>query len=309
MAIIDLVITAILIFVKRSKADMKLNIKKLSLLLPALFLFSVFTLYPFFSGIYYSFTEWDGINSPVFIGFGNYIRLFTEQGLKQSFINTMIFCLVTMLVSNTISIFLAVCLSEPLKTRGALRTIFYIPCIISLMAVSVIWGNILNYDGLLNGVLKFIGLSSIMKDWISNMGTALLSLIAISIWSGVGFGTVIYLAGIESIPKEMYESAKIDGVNAWEKFSHITLPLLMPSVTICTFLGLTGSLKIFDLPYIMTKGGPGDATSTIALFIYNQAFTNYRYGMATAAGILFMFTILVVTFLQLKFTREKEVEF
>jgi raffinose/stachyose/melibiose transport system permease protein len=278
-------------------------------MIPSILIFFTFVYYPFISSLYYSFTQWDGINKPVFIGWENYKNLFQDRLVIHSVLNTFYIALFCTVINNPLSLFLAMLLHKPLRTKSILRAVFYLPVVISMVVVSVVWGNLLQYEGVVNALLQKLGLDMIVHDWLGDSATSLITVILINVWYATGYGAVIYLAGLESIPAEIFEAAIIDRAAGWTKFRYITLPLVMPSVTICTFLGLVGSLKFFDLPYVLTKGGPGDSTSTLALVIYNFAFKNGTYGYATAAGILFMILILIVTTVQLRYTRKREVEY
>jgi raffinose/stachyose/melibiose transport system permease protein len=281
---------------------------KVVFVFPALLLFLVFVIYPFISSIHYSFTQWDGVSKPVYIGLGNYTRLFTDSGYLAAIKNTFLFSVANVILGNPLSLLLALLLNRPMIGRGALRTIFYLPAVLSLMVVSIIWGAILNYSGPVNEVLKFIGMGGITRDWLSDFNFVMPSLILILIWQGTGYGAIIYLAGLQSISPEVNESAEIDGAVHWTKFRYITLPLLMPSVTIVTFLGLSRNLKIFDLPYIMTNGGPGNASVTLAMKVYTQAFRDSNFGYATASGLVLFLFVLIVSFLQISLTSRREVE-
>ncbi|RKP44791.1 sugar ABC transporter permease [Cohnella endophytica] len=277
--------------------------------LPALIIFLMFTFYPFVSSLYYSFTEWDIVSKPKFIGLDNYRNLLEDKLFIRSAVNTLTICLFVVILQNPLSLLLGLVLNKPFRSSYFLRTAFYLPLIVSLVVVSVTWSNLLQYDGVFNELLIRLGAENLIQDWLGTTSSALSSIILIQLWYGTGYGAVIYLAGLQSIPHEVYESAQIDGAKGWSKFRFITFPLLMPSFTICTFLGMVGALKFFEMPYIMTNGGPGDATSTLALVIYNFAFKNNTFGYATAAGILFMIAISIVTAFQLKLTRSKEVEY
>ena len=284
-------------------------LQKLVFVIPALFFFTVFVIYPFFSSIRYSFTQWDGVSEPNYIGWGNYLRLLSDSSFLAAIKNTMIFALANIVLGNPLALILALLLYRRFPGRDALRTVFYLPAVISLMVISIIWGSILNYNGPVNGFLSLLGLGGITQDWLSGMNTVMPSLVLILLWQGTGYGAIIYIAGLESIPQEINEAALIDGVNVWTRFWHVTLPLLMPSVTIVTFLGLSGSLKIFDLPYIMTHGGPGNASVTLAMKVYTQAFQDSNFGYATASGLVLFLFVLVVSVLQTTLTRKREVEY
>lgn len=281
---------------------------RITFIIPALFFFFVFVIFPFLQSIYYSFTDWDGVSKPMFVGLKNFHRLFTDTSFIEAIKNTLIFCGTSILIGNPLSLLLALFLSRKIRGIGILRTIFYLPAVISLMVVSLTWSIILNYDGVINYCLKTIGLGAYIQDWISNLSTSLASIVFIMMWGGIGVGAVYYLAGLQSIPEEINESAAIDGAEGWSKFKGITLPLLMPSITIVTFLNLVGSLKIFDLPFIMTNGG-GGTTSTIALKVYQFAFANSTFGYSTAGGLILFIFVSIVSFSQVMYTRSREVEY
>jgi len=289
--------------------EKKLSLQRLLMIVPAFVLFTVFVIYPFASGLYYSLTNWDGITVTKFIGLDNYLRLAQDRVFIKAAMNTFLVCGVGILIGNPIAILLAVLLNQNLKFKGVLRSAFYIPNVMSMMAVSVLWTLILRYEGLFNALMDILGLGNLKKDWIGDFNTVMPSIIIILFWLGTGVSIIIYLAGLNSIPTEIHEAAIVDGVKPWSSFRHITFPLLMPFITINVFLGLTGGLKLFDLPYVMTGGGPGHASDTIALVIYGYAFKSNLYGYATAAGIVFMMMILAITLIQLKVTRSREVDY
>ncbi|WNR45963.1 carbohydrate ABC transporter permease [Paenibacillus roseipurpureus] len=277
-------------------------------IIPALCLFSIFVYYPFLGGVFYSFTQWDGVNTPVFIGMKNYMDILQDSQIRQATLNTLYIVFVGIGVSTPLSLLLALGLNRPLKSKHILRTVYYLPSVISLIVVSLVWGNILQYDGILNALLTQAGLGVFVKDWLGTVDTALLSMVSIMVFQSVGYGAVIYLAGLQSIPQDLKEAARMDGASGWYEFWHITLPLLMPSITISTFMSLVGGLKMFDLPFVLTNGGPGYSTTTLALTLY-KFLSNLTYGYAAAGGVLFMIMIVIITLLQLNFTRKREVEY
>lgn len=283
-------------------------IKKISFILPLFLVMFVFILYPFISSLYYSLTQWDGVSKPVFIGFDNYARLLDSQSFKNALNHTLFYTVATLLITNPLSMGLALLLNTRLKGRVILRTVFYLPAVMSLVVVSYLWSVILSYDGIFNRLLIMLGLENQTLDWLGNMDKTPWAIYFVLFWTALGSGMVFYLAGLQAIPKELYESAAIDGVKKWSKFWHITFPMLMPSITVVTFFGLAGTLKMFDLPFIMTSGGPGDSTTTLAMMVYNQAFRDSTFGYATASGIVMFLLIIVASVIQLKLTRSREVE-
>ncbi|MFC5404371.1 carbohydrate ABC transporter permease [Cohnella soli] len=277
-------------------------------ILPATVLFVAFVYYPFATSVFYSFTEWDSIRPAKFIGWDNYVFLLEDSKMLQAAKNTLMITFFGIVVQNPLSLFLALLLNRSFRTKILLRIAFYLPVVVSLVVTSIVWGNILQYDGLLNGLLEKLGLQAWGRDWLGNTRTVFPTIIALTQWQGLGYCAVIYLAGLQAIPQELYEAAKIDGAKAGSRFMHVTLPMLMPATTIVVFLTIVGGLKMFDIPYIMTGGGPGSASYTITLAIYNAAFRENTYGYAIAAGIVLMLFIMVVTLIQLRMMRRKEVE-
>lgn len=287
----------------------KLNyMKRITFIIPLFFLLSVFVVYPFVSSLYYSLTQWDGVSNPTFVGLDNFISLFSESNFKAAFANTLFYTFANILFINPLSMALALFLCTKVKGRSLLRTVFYLPVVLSPMVVSYVWTAILTYDGVLNKIMGLFGLEKYTIDWLGNMEKTPWALVGVLVWSGLGSGMIFYIAGLQSISKELYESAAIDGVNTWNKFRYITFPLLMPTITVVTFFGMAGTLKIFDLPFIMTDGGPGRATISLAMLVYKQAFKNMTYGYATATGLIMFIFVVTVSFLQIRLTRSREVE-
>jgi raffinose/stachyose/melibiose transport system permease protein len=278
-------------------------------LLPALIIFTVIVYYPLISSFRYSLTDWTFLGGNYnFIGFKNFIEIFRNDLVIAGIKNTSIFVLYCTFLGNTLALLLAIILDKNMKFKNYLKTVFYIPCLISTIIVSAVFGDILQYHGILNELFNKLGLSFLVNDWFSNIKTALPMLIGLNSWQFVGYGSIIYLAGLQTIPNEYYEAAKIDGAGGFEIFKQITLPLLMPSITIMTFMSITGGFKLFDIPYVMTNGGPGMATETMCTAIYRLAFSQRRFGLATAVSVVFFFAIAIFSVLQVNFTRKKEVQ-
>lgn len=290
---------------KRSTLD---YLQRVSFMIPVLFIIVAFVAYPFFSSIYYSFTDWNGISKPEYVGLLNYKNLLKDITFRHSLQNILFFTLGTIVLINPLSMALALILNSKIKGRSLLRTLFYLPSIISLIVISNVWVIILSYDGLLNKIIGKFGLEQLQTDWLGDFDKTPWMLLFIILWQGVGNSAVFYIAGLQSVPTELYEAADIDGVGRWSRFFRITFPLLMPAVTIVTFFQLSGTLKLFDLPLIMTKGGPADVTLTPTMLIYNQAFQYNAAGYATTTGVILLIMIFAVSSLQLWLTRTREVE-
>lgn len=280
--------------------------------IPTVLIFLFIIAIPTVSGICYSFTNWSGISSEIkFIGIDNYKRLFEDKVFLIAIKNTLILTAVVVILQNFFGLMLAMALnSKKIKGRDALRAIFFIPSLLSIIVVGYTWLYILNvHVGILGMVLKSLGIEQIVKyDVFLKPLPAILTVAFTMIWQFSGYNMVIYLAGLQSIPQELYEASNIDGANKVQKFMNVTLPLIVPSITVNSFLNVIGCLKIFEHVYIMTKGGPGNTTETVGTFIYNSAFSSSQMGYGTAISTVLFLGILVVTIIQVKFLRSKEVE-
>lgn len=279
-------------------------------ILPVLIFFTMFLLYPQVINLRYSFTNYDGFSSNYsYIGLENFARFFSQADPKGmiSFKNTLKFSFFALLIGVPLQLVLALIFYNGVKGESFFKGLLYIPAVISLVIISVGWNDILQYRGLLNRILELIGLTP--YDWLGSTKTALGCFIFINAWQFTGYGTIIYLAGLNSIPSELLESASIDGAVGFRKFVYITLPLMMHSITIALFMGLTGSLQMFVLPFIMTGGGPLDSTLTFAMNIYNNAFKFQRFGYAGAMAILFTLFIGTISLIQMHITRKREVDY
>lgn len=276
---------------------------------PALSWFVCIVWYPMLMGIYYSFTDYDGLKRNFhMIGWENYLRLLSNKYIQGSFATTLKFALASTIVCNLLQLILALIFDLRFRCSKFIRIAFYIPVLLSTVALSGIFKNIMQYRGVLNSLLKLMGIDWLILDWFSNKTGAFVMVEGINIWQWLGYGAIIYLAGLQTIPVELLDAAKVDGAGSWKTFMQIKLPLLMPSITILTFLNLTGGLKLFDLPYTLTNGGPNDATETISMVIYRTAFTEQKMGLASAVSVVFFLMIAVVSILQVVNTRKKEVE-
>ncbi len=279
-------------------------------LLPALVIFTAFVIYPLLGSLYYSLTSWDGLDPNLqFVGLANFQQLLSDPTVFIDLRNTLVFAGGVMVLQNGLALLLAIILDGLLRRLTFLRVLFLIPAMLSSLAIGYIWSYIYNpLFGFLNAFLGRIGLSAWQQDWLGNPHLALSSLIVTNSWQFMGFGMVIFLAGLQAVPTELYEAANIDGTSGWQRFWRITFPLIAPAVTINVILTLIGSMKVFDLIFVMTNGGPGDASESLALRIYKEAFTLNHFGYATAVGIVMSLLILALSVLNLRLLRKREVE-
>lgn len=291
------------------KKKYKSTISLLMFIAPFTIIFSIFMLYPLSKGIVLSFTDWNGISPEMkFVGLKNYIEVFAKD---SRFINSLkvtgLYTVCNVVFSNALGLLLAVFIERSGKIKNVLRTLFFIPYILSLVVVGFTWK--LMYTKVAADLYQIMGVGLFNVDFLGDSGIALLSVIMMSIWQGIGYYMLIYIAGLQSLDTAVLEAADIDGASEWRKFFRIKIPLLMPSLTICIFTSIADSLKVFDAVFVLTSGGPGYATETMALNIYNEAFGSanlYGYGMAKA--VILAVIILIVSVIQLGYFKKKEVE-
>lgn len=256
------------------------------MLAPAGVLLGLFFLWPFVRGVFISMTRWDGFSTPVFIGIGNYAKLFHDSLFHGALLNNLIFVVMILVFKNGLGLGLALLLDRALFVRGPIRAAVFIPVTLSFAATGLLWSWIYNpVFGLLNAALDAVGLASWKRSWLGDADIALYSIIAVDIWKWLGFHAVIYLAGLQTISAELYEAARIDGANALRRFWHITLPLMMPVVLINVILGLSGAfVRNFDIVQVLTQGGPNHATEVVMTLMVKTAFQDGNMGYASAMG-------------------------
>jgi len=272
---------------------------------PAVFIFSVFFVFPVISSFYVALTKWDGINPNLtFVGLKNLKTLLADQRFWSSMLITFKYSIAVTLIQNTLGIILALAVSRKIFTP--FRVLFLIPPLLSTVAVGNMWSYILNPRGGLNKFLINLGLRSWRQEWLGAK-LALYSIMATTIWKWTGMAMIIYLAGLQAIPTGIQEAASIDGVSPWQRFRYITFPLIAPSFTINMVLSLIGSLKVFDIIWIMTGGGPGGATESMTTYIFKLAFDRNRFGYGTMAGVGMFVVILILSIIQMRFLSRREI--
>jgi raffinose/stachyose/melibiose transport system permease protein len=274
---------------------------------PALLIYSIFFVIPAIAAFYYSFTDWrlDRIDLK-FIGWDNFEKIFSDKTLILALKNTAIFAVVTVAGKNIIGLLLAVALNMRLKTKNLLRAIFYSPSILSILVISILFTPMLRTEGTINRVLEAVGLHSLSQAWLTNPSLVIWTIAIVSIWQSAGFQMAIYLAGLQSISQEYYEAATIDGASSWKSFFKITLPLLLPAININLMLTLIGGLKVFSEVYVMTGGGPGNASQVVGTIIL-RSFGEGNWGLGTAVNTLLFVVVTIIAIPLLIFMRRKEV--
>jgi raffinose/stachyose/melibiose transport system permease protein len=274
---------------------------------PAVIVILLFVEIPFLMSVTYSFTKWNGLDKAArFIGLANYRELLTDPGFVGAMSFTVIFTVLTVAAINVIALLLAVILDMRIRGKNVLRAAFYIPNIISLIVIGYVWRFIFSrgFDSL--GSLTHLGIFQL--SWLGDPHLVFFSVVLVSVWQSIGFYMVIYIAGLQTVPREQLEAAVIDGTSPVSRFFRITLPLIMPSVTVAVFYSISNALKTFDVIFSLTFGGPGTATTSIALDIYKTAFSDNRFGYGSAKSVVLFLLILVVTVAQLNAFKRREVQ-
>lgn len=275
--------------------------------LGALVLYSVLYVLPSLIGIGYAFTDWSAFSSEIhFVGLKNFKEIFSpEENYVKYLGNTILFTLFTTIMKNILGLLLAVLLTKSVKALNFHRAVMYMPSVLSALIVGMIFKSILNpRDGLMNEFLRLFGVEG--PKWLSNPKLAIWSVMAVDIWKGMGYIMTIFIAGIMSISPTYYEAAELDGANAWHKFKSITLPMLMPTITVTTVLNVIYGLKVFDTVYALTNGGPGYATEVLYTSVYKE-FGLGRYAVGTALSSVMFVVMVVVGFFLIKMMTKNEV--
>lgn len=266
---------------------------------PAVAVYLMVMIYPTISGAALAFTNSKGGRTSDFIWFDNFVRLANDPAALGSITNTVLLTLSLVVVQTGLALVLALGLHQRLKTRGFLRTVFFLPFILPSLIVGVLWQFLYSPNGPLDSALDGVGLGFLSRLWLGDSSIALWSVIVALIWQNVGFSMVVFLAGLEQIPTELYEAAAIDGATGRRTFWHVTRPLLGPATTINLTLTLVGALKIFDQIFVMTGGGPGFATDVLSLVTYRQSFVLGNWGYGSAIALVLTMIVAAAAFVQL----------
>ncbi len=277
----------------------------------ALALYLLFFVLPSIMGFFYSFTDWNAYSDKVnWVGLANLQVVFgSGKGYLHSIENTVVFTVTTIILKTVIALGLALLLTRGIKRFANWhRVIMYMPAILPMLVVALVFKSILNpATGLLNTFLRSIGLGFLAQKWLVDIHWALPSVIGVDTWRGIGYIMVILIAGLQAIPQEYYEAASIDGASAFTAFFHITLPLLMPVLLVTTVLNLLYGLKVFDIVFVLTNGGPGRATDVVYTAIFDE-FSKGRYGIATALSTMLFIVMVVLGYFMIRLMHPREVE-
>lgn len=269
---------------------------------PPVILFLVFTLLPMIMAIGLSFTKYDVINPPRFVGIANFAKMFRDEFFWIALKNTCVYTLMYVPAGLLLSLGAAMFLNADQKMVGLFRTLFYLPVLSSTVATATLWFWILNPQlGLLNGVLELFGITG--KAWLYDSKLAMFSIVLMSLWAGFGGNMMIFLAGLKGIPQIYYEAAQIEGANRWQMFTRITLPSITKTTFLVSTMLIIGTFQVFDQAFVLTKGGPGNATITIVYYIYNNGFKNLDMGYASSISLILFVIILAMTVINSKINK------
>ncbi len=276
--------------------------------LPALVAILISVEIPFLMSVFSSFTKWNGLDrAQTFIGLENYKELILDDlDMWKAFGFTLRLTLGSVIVTNITALLLAVLLDSDLKGKNTLRAAYYVPNIISLIIIGYIWRFI--FSAGFESFYQITGLEFFMFSWLGDVDLVYFSVLMVSVWHSLGFYLVVYIAGLQTVPRDLIEAAMIDGASAVGRFFRVTLPLIMPSITVSVFHSLSNGLKAFDVIFSLTNGGPGNSTTTIALDIYRTAFVINRFGYGTAKSVILFLIILILSLFQIRMFKQREVE-
>lgn len=291
----------------RGRRALRHNLIGWLFLAPAIALIGIFTITPFAQAILLSFQSWDGVSPDTpWVGLANYDFVASDPIFWASMRNVAFFGVVGFVAGNGVALVMALAVNSVTRGRTFFRTVFYLPGVLSVVVVGLLFSFILAPgSGVLNRLLGMMGLGTLQQNWLGEPAVALPAVAAVFVWFHWGFGFLLFLAGLQDVPKELYEAAELDGANRWSKFRYITWPQLAPVTSIVSLLTLLAALQIFGTVQVLTNGGPGHHTMVPTLAIYNEAFVNWRYGSAAAMSVIFGGALVLLSLIQLALTRRR----
>ncbi len=275
---------------------------------PLIAVFVLVVVIPFFTGIGYSFVEWNGLAKvpKVFVGFDNYAGVFTDENFWASMGRTVVFTLITVVTVNVLALAFSLIVTTRLAARNVGRAMLFLPYLIGGLILGYIWKFVLGECMTTLG--EMFGNQEVFFNWFTDKTMSFVAMVVVATWQMAGYMMIIYIAGLQAISDDVIEAASVDGAGFWSSLFRIRLPLLMPSITICLFLTLSNCFKIYDVNLSLTGGGPNNATQMISMNIFNEIFAKSRFGYGQAMAIVFFLVVAATTLLQVKFTSDKEVE-
>lgn len=275
----------------------------LVLVLPGLLLFAMFLLWPLLNAFVNSVFRWDGLSPKIFVGFANYLQVFTSPEVGAAVVHTVIYALGTAVAKIVIAFGIALVVGRAFRGVAVFRSVLFVPVLMSFVAVGVLWSFVLDPNrGLLNETLGFFGLPS-TTAWLGDPGLALPSLMAVDVWKWLGYHVILFVAGLQAVRADLYEAGRVDGASPWQLFRNITLPAMRTMIALNFIIAVAGALNVFDLVYVMTKGGPYGSTETVMTLMYHEAFAVQHYGFASALAVVLFIGVGLATIAQLRMLR------
>ena len=284
--------------------------KKKSILftIPAFLIYTVLMIVPIIGAFLLSFTDWNGISAAYNItGAKNYLDMLSDERLRNAIFVTLKITVVVAVTVNVLGLLIAMMLNRARRMTNVFRSIFFLPYVLSTVAISFIWLAILSYTGVLNSLLDMVGLENLAADYIGNANNAIWSICVIEIWRMLGFHMVLYLASIQTVPQSLYEACIMDGGSRWHQFRYVTLPMIVPGITISVIMSIMTEMKQYDIFKVITNGGPGYATETVTYNIASLAFGNNMLGYSSAIAVFLFIVIAAISVLQIQLSKKLEV--
>lgn len=275
--------------------------------IPAVLLFAIFHTYPALQGIYYSFTNWDGLSlSYEFVGFKNYLSLFKDINVLNSYLFTFKFAVLATVLVNVISLLVAMGLNAKIKYKNFFRGVYFLPNVLSVLIVGFIFNYL--FANVVPELGQKLGIALFSTNILGNEDWAWIGVVIVAVWQACAFNTILYLSGLQTVPSELYEASGLDGANKWQEFWHITFPMIAPFFTINMVLAMKNFLQVFDHIVALTGGGPGRATESISLLIYKGGFAGGEFAYQSANSVVYFIIIVVISVLQIRFLQKREVD-
>jgi raffinose/stachyose/melibiose transport system permease protein len=275
------------------------------MIIPAVVLFFTFHTYPALQGIFYSFTDSKGYGTYDFVGLKNYINLFKDGRVLNAYFFTFKFSVISTILVNVISLILAIALNSRIIFQKLLKSIYFLPLVLSVLIIGYIFNYIFTY--LIPDAGKAIGIEVLSKSILGNPELAWIGIVFVAVWQACAFNTIIYLAGLQTIPVDLYEAANIDGASGWQQFRYITFVLIAPFFTVNMVLAMKNFLMVFAHVVALTGGGPGRATESISLLIYDGGFNGAEFAYQSANAVIYFFVILIISIIQINFLQKREI--
>jgi multiple sugar transport system permease protein len=261
---------------------------------PSMIGLALFTIFPIVMSLVIAFFRWPAVGTREFAGLGNFTSLFQDAVFRRTLFNTLLFVVLYLPINLVVSVGLAVWISPRITGRRLLRVVFFLPVVTPMVANAIVWRLIYQPDGLIDGTLRSVT-GTHAPNFLGERGWAMLAVVAMSVWQGFGYNMLVFSAALDAIPQQITDAAQLDGAGPWRLFFRVTLPMISPSLFFATTMTLITSFQVFTQPFLLTGGGPGVETETLMMFVYNQGFSIYQFGLASAAAWILFVLILGVT--------------